>query len=385
MKNIRRIMLFIAVTCFTLLLANEGNLTKNNSIVDLNYYLNIDSVDESISKSNKSAYLGIYTENMTLKTARENEYNENYGIIITGVLPDTPADQQGLKKHDILMKIDDKIIEDTDKFTDIIESYYAGDKINLQYFRRGEVFEMEFVFGEKKVNSSFSFNFGEQSQETSKRSVGYGGGTWMPIWVELDMDDVNYLVKGVGFSKIADNGILHTGFGGKFSIGKGLFLGGMGAAYDITKKTNAMVGDENVIRRMKYKSTFGGVTLDKRFGISKNLYGSFGMMLGGASQSVEISQTKGDFSWTGYYQQIENSLNNYTKFQKSYIIAQPKVELLYRLTGWLALRAEGAYIASYGWSNGWNTKLTGDTFESTGSPNTKFDTFTISAGPWFGF
>jgi len=82
-------------------------------------------------------------------------------------------------------------------------------------------------------------------------------------------------------------------------------------------------------------------------------------MLGGASQSVEISQTKGDFSWTGYYQQIENSLNNYTKFQKSYIIAQPKVELLYRLTGWLALRAEGAYIASYGWSNGWNTKLTG--------------------------
>ena len=183
MKNIRRIMLFIAVTCFTLLLANEGNLTKNNSIVDLNNYLNIDSVDESISKSNKSAYLGIYTENMTIKTARENEYNENYGIIITGVLPDTPADQQGLKKHDILMKIDDKIIEDTDKFTDIIESYYAGDKINLQYFRRGEVFEMEFVFGEKKVNSSFS-NFSDQPKNI-KRSVGYGGGTWMPIWVEL--------------------------------------------------------------------------------------------------------------------------------------------------------------------------------------------------------
>ncbi|HOE90455.1 MAG TPA: PDZ domain-containing protein, partial [Candidatus Cloacimonadota bacterium] len=327
---------------------------------------------------------GIYTEELSLKNARDLNFQENYGVLITGVTRNSPADKQGLKKNDILMQIDDTKLENKDTLDDVLEGYYAGEKVQMTFFQNGEVKEIEFEFGAREADKSFSFDFGSEDKNI-KRSVGYGGGTWMPIWVELDMDDVNALVQSVGFSKIADNGLLHSGFGGKIGVGNGFFIGGMGASYGLSKKTNARVNDENVIRRMKYDSSFGGVTLDKRFAISKNLIGSVGFLVGVADQTVEISQTNGDYNWSDYYNQINDSANNYASFNKVYIVAQPKAELLYRLTSWLGLRAEAGYITSYSWHNGWNAKLTGDTFEVVDSPNTKFDCVTVSVGPWFGF
>jgi hypothetical protein len=371
--------------------STEGKETKKKRIIiDLN---NEESDDES---SVQKAFMGVFTENLSLKKARELSYPNNFGVLITGVSSNTPAEKHGLAKNDILMKFDDTELVDKETFESVITRYKAGDKIKLTYFRDGKENQIDFEFGKRvnnvKVNIGTNrFDIDEDmediifSNKTGKKSVGYGGGTWMPIWVALNMDDVNDLVTRVGFSKIADDGMLFNGGGGKIGIGKGLFLGGMGAGYSLTKKTNATVSSENVIRRLQYTTSFGGVTLDKRFAITKNFIGSFGVMIGGAGQTIEISQSKGDYNWGTYHTQIQNSANNYVKFKKSYIIAQPKAELLHRLTSWLGIRAEGGYIASYGWSNGWDANLTGDTFEVTGSPNTKFDAYTVSVGPWFGF
>ncbi|HPY04288.1 MAG TPA: PDZ domain-containing protein [Spirochaetota bacterium] len=392
MKNMKRyclVIMILTVLSAAMLYANDAKIRKVESIVDQKGTIkNVNSDNESISENTKntrkSAFMGIYTEELSLKNARDLNFQENYGVLITGVTRNSPADKQGLKKNDILMQIDDTKLENKDTLDDVLEGYYAGEKVQMTFFQNGEVKEIEFEFGAREADKSFSFDFGSEDKN-KKRSVGYGGGTWMPIWVELEMDDVNALVQSVGFSKIADNGLLHTGFGGKIGVGKGFFIGGMGASYGLNKKTNARVNDENVIRRMKYDSSFGGVTLDKRFAISKNIIGSVGCLVGVADQTVEISQSNGDYNWSNYSNQINDSANNYASFNKVYIVAQPKAELLYRLTSWLGLRAEAGYIASYGWHNGWNAKLTGDTFEVVDSPNTKFDCVTVSVGPWFGF
>ncbi|HPM03244.1 MAG TPA: PDZ domain-containing protein [Candidatus Cloacimonadota bacterium] len=371
--------------------STEGKETKKKRIIiDLN---NEESDNESFVQK---AFMGIFTENLSLKKARELNYPNNYGVLITGVSSNTPAEKHGLAKNDILMRFDNTELIDKETFESVITRYKAGDKIKLTYFRDGKENVTDFEFGKRnsaKVNvgvNKFDFDIDDEGEisiknKTGKQSVGFGGGTWMPIWVALNMDDVNGLVTRVGFSKVADDGMLFNGGGGKIGIGKGLFLGGMGAGYSLTKKANANVNSVNVIRRLQYHTSFGGVTLDKRFAITKNFIGSFGVMIGGAGQTIEISQSKGDYNWGTFDTQIQDSANNYVKFKKSYIIAQPKAELLYRLTSWLGIRAEGGYIASYGWSNGWEANLTGDTFEVTGSPNTKFDSYTVSVGPWFGF
>jgi hypothetical protein len=58
---------------------------------------------------------------------------------------------------------------------------------------------------------------------------------------------------------------------------------------------------------------------------------------------------------------------------------------MYRVNSWLGFRAEGGYMLSYSYHNGWNADLCGDAYEVENSPNTSFDGFTISVGPWFGF
>ncbi len=358
--------------------------------------INMTEEDEDDNSSAPKAFMGVFTENLTLKKARELKYNYNYGVLITGVTSNTPADKQGLSKNDILMKFNDTELTDKETFENVIARYKAGDKIKLTYHRDGKEEVIDFEFGKRSTNININIgdpeiDFDEDEGiniakiKENKTSVGYGGGTWMPIWVALDMEDVNDLLGRVGFSELNEDGLLFNGGGGKITIGKGLFLGGMGAGYSIAKKKNAVVNDENVIRRYSYATSFGGVTLDKRFAITKNFIGSIGLMIGGAGQTLEISQTKGDYDWDDFHNQITDSVNNYAQFKKSYIIAQPKVEFLYRLNSWLGFRAEGGYIASYSWNNGWDSNLTGDTFEVSNSPDTKFDTYTISVGPWFGF
>lgn len=383
----------------TLLVSSDSDTmkTKKHKRITIKMNTNDDANNEEGIASSKP-YLGIYPVTVSPKKSKELGYVYNYGILVTGVVTNSAADKQGLVKNDILMKFDNKELTDQDTFNEVLDGYKGGDKVNLVYFRDGKENQMEFTFGSKKEAISissedfdeedFDIDFDNVGKSSKKgKSVGYGGGTWMPIFVDLNMDDVNSLITrpGIGFSSIKEDGILFNGGGGKIGIGKGLFIGGMGAGYSTTSKTNATVGTTNVIRRLSYSTGFGGVTLDKRFAITRNFIASFGMMIGGASQTIELSQTEGNFNWGTYDTQIQNSMSNYIKFEKSYILAQPKMELLYRLNSWLGIRAEGGYLKSYSYTNGWKCKLAGDTFEFVGSPDTNYDAYTISVGPWFGF
>lgn len=60
------------------------------------------------------------------------------GIMITKVLPDSPAQKAGFKPGDILMKYDQNDILDVSRFITITRSYHAGDKINVALLREGK-------------------------------------------------------------------------------------------------------------------------------------------------------------------------------------------------------------------------------------------------------
>mgnify|MGYP006281203367 FL=1 len=169
-------------------------------------------------------------------------------------------------------------------------------------------------------------------------------------------------------------------------IGKGYFLGGMGCGYSIDRKIDHTTTDNTpVVRRMQYSVSYGGVTLDKRFAFSRKLVSSLGFMLGWGGNNLKISQTNGDYDWDELNANMDSSANNYIEMEKNYILFQPKVMLMYRITSWLGLRAEAGYMLSYSYHNGWDVNLCEDSFELTDSPETSFNGMTASIGPWFGF
>lgn len=348
---------------------------------------------EDAAETSDDAYMGLYTEDMSFADARRLNYNNNYGVLITGVVKNSPAQEYHLMKNDIIMELGGERVTDKDGFTSLVDMHNPSDKVQIKIFRNGTEKEIEFVFGNRSKPHTSVFVDGDASKGIEKEkkhiSVGYGGGSWIPMYLTLNMDDINEMMDSLSFSEFNDNGMIVHGGGGKIGVGKGFFIGGMGAGYSYDRKTGVDVNvsgvNKHIIRRAQYSIGFGGATLDKRFGITKNLTLSTGFMIGGGSQSLKISQTDGNYTWSNLNTELEKPYNNYVELKKGYLVFQPRVEVMYHFLSWLALRAEGGYLLTYNPYKGWRSVNMEENYEVPTSPDTRMECYTISVGPWFGF
>jgi len=59
------------------------------------------------------------------------------GVLISEVMEDSPAQQAGLKAGDVITKIHDQKISDPEDLFDALDGYEGGDKITVEYIRKG--------------------------------------------------------------------------------------------------------------------------------------------------------------------------------------------------------------------------------------------------------
>jgi hypothetical protein len=408
MKRIILILMLVSF-CFFVAYAQENNEQKiiikknaggspdqnikvimNNDDPDMKNMKNIEIKMTNTSGDEDGPFMGVFSEDITLDQAAQKGYHEFYGILLTGVSPNTPAQKYKLMVDDILMKIDDNKITNKDQLLKIMQSYAPGDNVQFTIFRNGEQKVIPFVFGSKAgvEQESGAVTIPGRTKNT-RHSVGYGGGSWTPVWFMLDVDDVNHIVASVHdnlggeFKKISNKGLFFNGGAGKGNVGKGYFIGGMGAGYELEK----LYIQADSTHKMKYEASFGGVTLDKRFHIANHLTGSLGFLLGGGQQTVDVIRQKYVYPSSGYNWDNVNSVNlvkDEVKMRRSYIVFQPKTELMYHLLSWLAIRGEVGYMIGSSSKDGWEVANDHNS-QITNSPNTPLSGWTYSIGPWFGF
>ena len=59
------------------------------------------------------------------------------GVSIIIVDENSPAEEAGLKRNDVILEIDDEIVKDCFDFSIRIAAYKSGDKIKLRIWRNG--------------------------------------------------------------------------------------------------------------------------------------------------------------------------------------------------------------------------------------------------------
>lgn len=339
-------------------------------------------------EADDAAYFGLYLEDLSFPKAQSLNYKGNIGVLITGVVKDSPAWQYRLREDDIIVSLANKEITNYAAFEKVRKGLRAGDVINVIIFRDGKTESFDMVIGAREADKGQKIAGVAQAQVPGRKlSAGYGGGTWVPLWIKTDIEDINKLIgaNGLGFSELPEGYILQQGIAGKFPIGKGYFLGGQITGYNDSKRISS-TANPNYHLWLQYDRTLGGITLDKRIPFSKNIIGSLGLMVGGANHSLEFVNTDANFDWTDMDSTITASNNTHIKLSKGYFIAQPKAELLLRLTSWMGLRAESGYVYGVNLRENWRVVGMGDElYDVKNSPNTNHSGITFSVGPWFGF
>jgi len=83
-------------------------------------------------------YLGIVPENLSPEIKKALNYPHETGVYIMRVEEKTPADEAGLAEGDIILRIDDKKIEDVGILRKIVASKNPNEKVKVTIWRNGE-------------------------------------------------------------------------------------------------------------------------------------------------------------------------------------------------------------------------------------------------------
>ena len=368
---------------------NDLNFDGNKLIVNLSTNDNSD---------NSAPYMGVYMNDLTFKKAYELHYNKNYGVYFSSVVAGSPASKSGLRGGDIIMTFDGEKVYSESKLTSILHAKKIGDKVPVKIFRNEKEEDIILTLG-KRNESKDEDEEGNAQNKKSRKTVGYGGGSWIPTWFVPDFSELNTIASNLGFSSetFPEKGIYLSGGGGKGPIGRRFFMGGMGASHKNTKTTKHLWAiDESgldtvsVSRKMTYAVSFGGVTLDRRIPITNKLTSSLGCMLGGGSVSMKVSQSYNTVTNIDLDNGLDDNFDdNYLRktslsLKNNFLVFQPKIMMMYHFTSWLGIRAEAGYMLSYS-PKDWEVSRNDSSVAAENLPTSNMDGLTLSVGPWFGF
>ncbi len=99
------------------------------------------------------AYLGIYMDQLNRRWKEKYGYPQETGVVITGIMDDSPADQAGLKEGDIIFKFQDREVEEPSHLADLVRDKEPGGRVGIIFYREGKKKEVKVELGKRSSHS----------------------------------------------------------------------------------------------------------------------------------------------------------------------------------------------------------------------------------------
>lgn len=147
---------------------------------------------QKIPGSEKKAYIGFTMQEVSEAVQKKLELKENYGILLTEVVPEGPADNAGLMKDDVILKLDGDKLYTLGQFKKIISNHQPEDVIKIVFVRNGKSKNIEVTLGAKEVFSNdFFFPKFEMFQKAPEKMFVYKYGKennkWIGVYVNANI------------------------------------------------------------------------------------------------------------------------------------------------------------------------------------------------------
>lgn len=109
-----------------------------------------------------SAFLGIVLDRIPQALREHLNLGEDGGLIISSIIPDSPAAKAGLGINDIITGIDGKKIATPEAFRETIGGHKPGDVVRIDSIRKGKAEEAKVTLGERPAHMPMARNMGVQ-------------------------------------------------------------------------------------------------------------------------------------------------------------------------------------------------------------------------------
>jgi len=93
-------------------------------------------------------WLGVYIQEVTPEIAEQFNLPEAKGVLVGDVIEDSPAEEAGIKREDIIAKVNDEEVNSPEELQDKIRDIDIGKKVNIEIMRDGKVINFIVKIGE---------------------------------------------------------------------------------------------------------------------------------------------------------------------------------------------------------------------------------------------
>lgn len=83
-------------------------------------------------------WIGVYTQSIDKDLKDAFDLDRTDGILIVDVMKGSPAEKAGLRRRDIVIKFDGKVVNGSIPLADLVKDTKPGDRVDLVYIRNGE-------------------------------------------------------------------------------------------------------------------------------------------------------------------------------------------------------------------------------------------------------
>lgn len=122
-------------------------------------------------KEIKYGWLGVQVQSLTPELINLFNLPGDKGALIAEIVPDSPADKGGLRKGDLIRKIDTKDIISADDLVNIVTHFEVGQKVNTSILRDGKEIDFVVTIGERPKEEQIVFSGKEEEIEKGWRGI----------------------------------------------------------------------------------------------------------------------------------------------------------------------------------------------------------------------
>lgn len=135
------------------------------------------------AKTEKAAWLGVSTSRLPESLRHHMKLKSKYvGVLVERIEADSPAAQAGLEQFDIIEKVDDQWIINTQQFGALLRMHAPGDAVAISVIRAGQPRQINAKLIEKELPALAMAGFADiQMAPFALDGVGFGAGVnWFP-------------------------------------------------------------------------------------------------------------------------------------------------------------------------------------------------------------
>jgi len=133
-------------------------------------------------KTSKKGYLGVSVQE--LNRHLKKELKADFGVVITSIEEDSPADEYGLMEDDVIQKVNDAKIRRSSTLTRIIRKIEPGEKAKIVVVRDGKDKTITVKISRLKSSKSYSLSVGPNVLKW------YGGGAYLGVQLNKMNNDL---------------------------------------------------------------------------------------------------------------------------------------------------------------------------------------------------